>query len=181
LKTRRIRASRRGANPRAAEPEFHLRHGLRAILRQDPDVVMVGEIRDSETRRSPSAALTATRSSARCIRTIRPARDAIIDMGVEAFLISSSLEGVLAQRLVRRICPSCRIESACRPRCAKNWKRWRRKLTGVFYTAGMRGMPRDGIPRAVGIFELLAINPELRNSSCRSGRMRNCGTPRRKP
>jgi general secretion pathway protein E len=85
--------------------------GLRSILRQDPDVIMVGEIRDAETARiAIQAALTGhlvfstlhTNDSFSAITRL-------LDMGIEAFLVSSSVIGILAQRLVRRLCPSCSL------------------------------------------------------------------------
>ena len=89
---------------------FTFATGLRAILRQDPDVVMVGEIRDSETA---EIAIRAALTGHQVFSTLHTndstgAVTRLMDMGVEPFLISSSLEGVLAQRLVRRICPHCR-------------------------------------------------------------------------
>ena len=91
---------------------FTFATGLRSILRQDPDVIMVGEIRDSETA---EIAIRAALTGHQVFSTLHTndatgAVTRLIDMGVEPFLISSSLEGVLAQRLVRRICPHCRIE-----------------------------------------------------------------------
>ena len=86
-------------------------HGLRSILRQDPDVIMIGEIRDLETAQSAvQAALTGhlvlatlhTNSAAAAINRLR-------DMGVEDYLITATLVGVLAQRLVRRLCPACAV------------------------------------------------------------------------
>ena len=92
---------------------FHFANGLRAILRQDPDVVMVGEIRDSETA---EIAIRAALTGHQVFSTLHTndstgAVTRLLDMGVEAFLISSSLEGVLAQRLVRRICPHCKTQA----------------------------------------------------------------------
>lgn len=86
--------------------------GLRSILRQDPDVVMVGEIRDGETAEiAIQAALTghlvfSTLHTNNATASITR----LIDMGVEQFLIGSSLLGVLAQRLVRQLCPECKVE-----------------------------------------------------------------------
>ncbi len=86
--------------------------GLRAILRQDPDTVMVGEIRDSETAEiAIQASLTGhlvlssvhTNDAAGAITRLR-------DMGIEPFLLASTLRAVIAQRLVRRLCPACRVE-----------------------------------------------------------------------
>ena len=82
--------------------------GLRSILRQDPDVIMVGEIRDSETaeHRRPGGAHRAPACSARCTPTTRPgAVTRLMDMGIEPFLVSSVMLVSFAQRLVRRICP----------------------------------------------------------------------------
>src|SRR6185312_4708176 len=91
---------------------FTFANGLRAILRQDPAVVMVGEIRDSETAEiGIRAALTGHQVfSTLHTNDAAGAVTRLLDMGVEAFLISSSLEGVLAQRLVRKICPNCKTE-----------------------------------------------------------------------
>lgn len=86
--------------------------GLRAILRQDPNIVMVGEIRDSETAEiAIRAAMTghlvlSTLHSNSAVNSITR----LVDMGVEPFLVSSSLNAVVAQRLVRRVCPSCAAE-----------------------------------------------------------------------
>jgi general secretion pathway protein E len=90
--------------------ELTFASGLRSILRQDPDVIMVGEIRDAETAKiSIQAALTGhmvfstlhTNDSCGAITRL-------IDMGIEPFLVSSSVVGVMAQRLLRRVCPACR-------------------------------------------------------------------------
>ena len=86
--------------------------GLRSILRQDPDVIMVGEIRDSETA---DIAVHAALTGHLLLSTLHT-NDAVsavprlLDMGVEPFLVASSIEGVVAQRLVRKICPNCKEE-----------------------------------------------------------------------
>ena len=85
--------------------------GLRSILRQDPDVIMVGEIRDAETA---EIAIQAALTGHLVFSTLHTndsfgALSRLIDMGIEPFLVSSSLNGVMAQRLVRRVCPSCRV------------------------------------------------------------------------
>ena len=86
--------------------------GLRSILRQDPDIIMVGEIRDSETASiAVQSALTGHLLFSTLHTNRAPAAiTRLIDMGVERFLISSSLLAVLAQRLVRRLCPECKNE-----------------------------------------------------------------------
>ena len=85
--------------------------GLRAILRQDPDVVMVGEIRDFETAET---AVQASLTGHLVMSTVHTntaigAVTRLVDMGVEPFLIASSVVGVLAQRLVRVLCPACKV------------------------------------------------------------------------
>ncbi len=94
--------------------------GLRSILRQDPDVVMVGEIRDAETAQ---IAIQASLTGHLVLSTLHTnsaigAITRLTDMGIEPFLLSSSLIGILAQRLVRRLCPHCKVskpatESEC--------------------------------------------------------------------
>jgi len=86
--------------------------GLRSILRQDPDIIMLGEIRDTETASiSVQAALTGHLLFSTLHTNRAPAAiTRLIDMGVEKFLLSSSLLGVLAQRLVRKLCPHCKVE-----------------------------------------------------------------------
>jgi type II secretory ATPase GspE/PulE/Tfp pilus assembly ATPase PilB-like protein len=145
---------------------FTFATGLRAILRQDPDVVMVGEIRDSETAEiSIRAALTGHQVfSTLHTNDSTGAVTRLIDMGVEAFLISSSLEGVLAQRLVRRICHECRREitpdtSLINQITALSG----RTLTGPFYRGtGCEACRGTGYRGRIGIFELLPITNELR-------------------
>src|SRR6185295_2849182 len=96
-------------------------HALRSILRQDPDIIMIGEIRDLETARiAVQASLTGhlvfstlhTNSAAASITRL-------VDMGIESYLLASTVKGVLAQRLVRRLCPRC----AARHDNADHWVR----------------------------------------------------------
>ena len=145
---------------------FTFATGLRAILRQDPDVVMVGEIRDSETA---DIAIRAALTGHQVFSTLHTndstgAVTRLIDMGVEPFLISSSLEGVLAQRLVRRICSHCKTESEVPPAVlAKLEAIGSHRMSGPFYRGAGCGECRGtGYRGRVGIFELLAIGPELR-------------------
>src|SRR5437764_2592934 len=85
-------------------------HALRSILRHDPDVILVGEIRDLETA---EMAIQASLTGHMVFSTLHTndapsAFTRMIDMGVEPFLVSSTVEGVMAQRLVRNICPDCK-------------------------------------------------------------------------
>ncbi len=145
---------------------FTFANGLRSILRQDPDVVMVGEIRDSETA---EIAIRAALTGHQVFSTLHTndstgAVTRLLDMGVEAFLISSSLEGVLAQRLVRRICPHCRVESPVPPAVRDKLEALgAQRLDGQFYRGnGCDECRGTGYRGRIGIFELLPINPELR-------------------
>lgn len=146
---------------------FTFATGLRSILRQDPDVVMVGEIRDSETA---EIAIRAALTGHQVFSTLHTNDSAgaitrLIDMGVEAFLISSSLEGVIAQRLVRRICDNCRTEWAIPPAMLERLSALGTShLNKKFYQgAGCEECRGIGYRGRVGIFELLAIRSELRD------------------
>lgn len=146
---------------------FTFANGLRSILRQDPDVIMVGEIRDSETA---EIAIRAALTGHQVFSTLHTNDSAgavtrLLDMGVEAFLISSSLEGALAQRLVRRICPNCRVEA---PVSASLRRRFESigdtDLKPVYYRgAGCAECRQTGYRGRIGIFELLPVNSELRD------------------
>jgi type II secretory ATPase GspE/PulE/Tfp pilus assembly ATPase PilB-like protein len=145
---------------------FSFANGLRSILRQDPDVVMVGEIRDPETA---EIAIRAALTGHQVFSTLHTndstgAVTRLLDMGVEAYLISSSLEGVLAQRLVRRICNHCRAES---PVSAALHARLEAlgdgEIKGVFYCGkGCEECRGTGYKGRIGIFELLPIDTEFR-------------------
>ena len=145
---------------------FTFATGLRSILRQDPDVIMVGEIRDSETA---EIAIRAALTGHQVFSTLHTNDSAgavtrLLDMGVEAFLISSSLDGVLAQRLVRRICPQCRVEWTVPDSMREKMLSYGlRKIDRPFYHGtGCDECRGTGYRGRVGIFELLAINAELR-------------------
>ena len=145
---------------------FTFANGLRSILRQDPDVVMVGEIRDAETA---EIAIRAALTGHQVFSTLHTndatgAVTRLLDMGVEAFLISSSLDGVVAQRLVRRICPACRVESPVTPTVRDKLE----ALSGqpldhtYYHGRGCEECRGTGCRGRIGIFELLPITPELR-------------------
>ena len=145
---------------------FSFPNGLRSILRQDPDVVMVGEIRDSETA---EIAIRAALTGHQVFSTLHTndstgAVTRLLDMGVEAYLISSSLEGVLAQRLVRRICSQCRVESPISPALRGRVEALGNvHIEGVFYRGqGCEECRGTGYRGRIGIFELLPIDTEFR-------------------
>ena len=135
--------------------------GLRAILRQDPDVVMVGEIRDLETAEiAVQASLTGHLvMSTLHTNTAVGAVTRLIDMGVEPFLLSSSLVGVLAQRLVRTLCADCRIERAAN-QAELQFLREREAM--VYEPGGCDACSNSGYRGRTGIYELIVIDETLR-------------------
>jgi type II secretory ATPase GspE/PulE/Tfp pilus assembly ATPase PilB-like protein len=145
---------------------FTFAKGLRAILHQDPDEVMVGEIRDSETA---EIAIRAALTGHQVFSTLHTndsigAVTRLLDMGVEPFLVSSSLDGVLAQRLVRRICPHCRQKTEVDPTVRETLEELSgTRLPGSFDAGkGCEECRETGYLGRVGIFELLSIHNELK-------------------
>jgi general secretion pathway protein E len=120
---------------------------LRAILRQDPDVIMIGEIRDHETAQ---IAIQASLTGHLVLATVHT-NDApssvtrLIDMGVEPFLLSSSLLGVLAQRLVRKLCPKCRRKQGD---------------DGHWHPVGCAACSHTGYKGRTGVYELMVVNEQ---------------------
>jgi type II secretion system protein E len=145
--------------------------GLRAILRQDPDVIMVGEIRDRETA---DIAIRSALTGHMVLSTLHTndaggAVTRLLDMGVEPFLLSSSLEGVLAQRLVRRICPNCQRTCQPDPLVLRRLGYQNGDADGrTFYTGDGCGQCRQtGYLGRTGIFELLRISEPVRQAILR--------------
>ena len=137
--------------------------GLRSILRQDPDVIMVGEIRDIETAEiSIQSALTGHLVFSTLHTNDAPgALTRLVDMGVEPFLVSSSAIGILAQRLVRTICPDCKEKITPNPKLLAELEL--PKSGGTFYKGkGCKNCNNTGYKRRVGIYELLLIDEKIR-------------------
>ncbi len=137
--------------------------GLRSFLRHDPDVILVGEIRDLETA---EVAINASLTGHLVFSTLHT-NDAVtsttrlLDMGVEPFLVSSSISGVLAQRLVRKICKSCRSEY--RPEAHEVPSDFPMKPgEKLFRGTGCRECRNSGYRGRFGIYELLMISDEIR-------------------
>jgi general secretion pathway protein E len=131
--------------------------GIRHIVRQDPDVIMVGEIRDRETADiAIRAALTGHFVYSTLHTNDAPsAITRLVDMGVEEYLISSTVVAVLAQRLVRVICPHCKREAE--PRLAPDGR-----MVRSYRGAGCERCFSTGFIGRVGIFEMMELNDELR-------------------
>ncbi|MGL5416005.1 MAG: GspE/PulE family protein [Clostridium sp.] len=144
--------------------------GLKSILRQDPDVIMIGEIRDTETAEiAARAAITG-----HVVLSTLHTNDApstivrLIDMGIEPFLISTSLVGIIAQRLVRKVCMGCTEEYEAAD--------YEKKLLGIpFYEKvilkrgkGCSYCNNTGYKGRTGIYEILSINREMREGIIRN-------------
>ncbi|MEM9623264.1 MAG: type II secretion system ATPase GspE [Pseudomonadota bacterium] len=135
--------------------------GLRAILRQDPDVVMVGEIRDLETAQiGIQASLTGHLvMSTLHTNTAVGAVTRLMDMGVEPFLLSSSLVGVLAQRLVRQLCQDCRQQ---RQADSTELQFLREQSAIIYEAAGCDACGHTGFKGRSGIYELVSVDDTIR-------------------
>ena len=139
-------------------------NGLRAILRQDPDIIVVGEIRDGETA---SIAMRAAITGHLVLSTIHTndtiaTVDRLLDMEVEPFLISTALKGVIAQRLVRRICPRCKEHySPTKEECELVGIPYRPDL--LFYRGrGCRECFNSGYRGRAAVFEILLVDNAIR-------------------
>jgi len=138
---------------------------LRSILRQDPDVIMVGEIRDPETARvGVQAALTGHRVLATLHTNDAPAAVArLLDMGVQPYLLSSALIGVVAQRLVRTVCPNCSETYYPEENVLRDAGLAGKAGRGFTRGAGCRRCGKSGFSGRIGIYEAMVITPTLRH------------------
>jgi type IV pilus assembly protein PilB len=141
--------------------------GLKAILRQDPDVIMVGEIRDLETSQiAIQAALTGHLVLSTLHTNDAPeAITRLMDIGVEPYLISSSVIGVLAQRLVRRICPNCKTPYKVDIGVLKELSQIIQKPKEpppIYKGNGCKHCKQSGYFGRTGIFELLIVNEKIK-------------------
>ena len=147
-------------NPRT---DLTFARGLRAILRQDPDVIMVGEIRDQETA---EVAVRASMTGHLVLATLHTnsavgSVTRLIDMGIERYLLAPMVTGLLAQRLVRRLCPACRTE-------ARATEADRALLGGavetgarIFRANGCSACGGDGYRGRTGLYELVVVDARL--------------------
>ncbi len=164
-----------GINQVQVQPRIGLTfaHSLRSILRQDPDVIMVGEIRDLETAQM---AIQASLTGHLVLSTIHTNSAAatitrLLDMGVADYLLASTVTGILAQRLVRRLCPSCAAPAKSSPALTARLDELRRASGGA-----AAALPHDGLRAGVGchacrntgfsgrtsIGELLIVDDQMR-------------------
>ncbi|MCP4652166.1 MAG: type II/IV secretion system protein [Candidatus Omnitrophica bacterium] len=148
-------------NPKAG---ITFANGLRAILRQDPDVIMVGEIRDLETARmAVQAALTGhlvfstlhTNDSAGSVARL-------VDMGVENFLVAASIIGIMAQRLIRVICSKCKEEYEPSKATLKKWGIEEKEGLVAYRGKGCPDCKGTGYKGRSGLYELMVLNDEMK-------------------
>lgn len=140
-------------------------NGLRSILRQDPNIIMVGEMRDLATAEiAIQAALTGHLVFSTLHTNDAPtAVTRLIDMGVEPFLVSSSLIGVLAQRLIRTICPDCKEKHSPTAEELKDIGLSLEEKTDFYQGKGCPKCMNTGYKGRIGIFELMLLDDSMRN------------------
>lgn len=143
---------------------FTFEKGIRSLLRQDPDIVMVGEIRDKQTAR---IAIEAALTGHLVFSTVHT-NDApsvvmrLMDMGIEPFLINAAITGVLAQRLARKICCACKIERAPTEQELALLKKIGASMQKLNAGTGCQECLGLGYKGRIGIFELLSMSNQLR-------------------
>lgn len=155
-------------NPKA---DLTFASALRSILRQDPDIIMIGEIRDHETA---SIAVQASITGHLVVSTLHTNSSAstitrLEDMGLEPYLIADSIVGVIAQRLVRRLCPACK-----KPRMATEEEK---ELMGlkqdeevqIYEPCGCIQCDQMGYKGRIGVYEIMEMTPELKRIISKNG------------
>ncbi|WP_312279251.1 ATPase, T2SS/T4P/T4SS family, partial [Oscillibacter sp.] len=148
-------------NPKAG---LDFESGLRSILRQDPDIIMVGEIRDQET---VGIAMRAAITGHLVLSTIHTndalsTIDRLKDIGVEPYLISGAVNGIISQRLVRRICPDCRQEYDPNPEEWMDIGMNDSPVRRVYRGAGCSRCFGTGYRGRIAVFEILMLSHALR-------------------
>lgn len=168
-----VEANIDGINQVHVNPKANLTFAsaLRSILRQDPDIIMIGEIRDQETA---SIAVQASITGHMVVSTLHTNSSAstvtrLADMGIEPYLIADSVVGIIAQRLVRRLCPNCK-----KPRMATEEEK---ELMGcdpakdveIFEPGGCIQCDQMGYKGRIGVYEILQMSPSLKRIISRGG------------
>jgi general secretion pathway protein E len=151
-----------GQMPVNPKVDMTFARGLRAILRQDPDVVMVGEIRDRETA---EIAVQASLTGHLVLSTLHTnsavgAVTRLVDMGVDAYLLASSLVGILAQRLLRTLCPHCKVAYLADAAACQRLGLDTATPHTLFKAAGC-AQCQHGYRGRIGIYELISVTPAV--------------------
>ncbi|MDP2795838.1 MAG: GspE/PulE family protein [Sulfurisoma sp.] len=143
--------------------------GIRALMRQDPDIIMVGEIRDLETA---DMAIQAALTGHLVLSTLHTndaaaAITRLLDLGVPAYLLQATLLGVMAQRLVRTLCPKCKAAAGLRAEDEEQWQAlvapWKsNRPTTLYRPVGCLDCRMTGYSGRLGLYEILPISPEIK-------------------
>lgn len=161
-----VEAALEGINQIQVNPKVDLTFAaaLRSILRQDPDIIMIGEIRDSETA---SIAVQASITGHLVVSTLHTnsatgTLDRMVDMGVERYMLADSVVGVIAQRLVRKLCPHCRKKRLATLDEKKLMRLPEEQDVEIYEPGGCNLCNNTGYYGRKGIFEIMEVNEELR-------------------
>ena len=150
--------------------ELTFASALRSILRQDPDIIMIGEIRDGETA---GIAVQASITGHLVVSTLHTNSAAgtisrLEDMGIESYLLADSLIGIIAQRLVRRLCPSCKKEHMLTDEEKELMEIPKYKEVKVYEPCGCEACERTGYKGRIGIYEIMTVTPKLKSMIARN-------------
>lgn len=151
---------------------FDFQQGLRSLLRQDPDTIMVGEIRDEETAR---LAIQASLTGHRVLTTLHTANSVsaiprLINMGIEPYLIAATVKLIISQRLVRKICADCRTQNLLTDAL---WQHVRHSMSElklirpehIYSGKGCSSCLHSGYSGRIGIYELLEVSEKIKSAS----------------
>jgi type II secretory ATPase GspE/PulE/Tfp pilus assembly ATPase PilB-like protein len=155
----------KGVNQMQVNPKvnFGFAQGVRTIVRHDPDVILVGEIRDRETA---EVAIQSALTGHLVFSTLHTNDAAgafarLLDMGIEEYLVASTIRGILGQRLVRRLCPDCRVERTIAAGERERLGNGFAANQPVYEAGGCPQCNRIGYHGQIGLFELLRTTPEI--------------------
>ena len=148
-------------NPKA---ELTFASALRSILRQDPDIIMIGEIRDVETA---MIAIQASITGHLVVSTVHTNSAAntvtrLLDMGVDSYLIADSVVGIIAQRLVRRLCPSCKKKRRAEEYELKFMGRDVGESIDIWEPCGCQSCNGTGYYGRIGVYEIMEVTRDLK-------------------
>lgn len=168
-----VEANLDGVNQIQVNPKADLTFAsaLRSILRQDPDIIMVGEIRDRETA---GIAVQASITGHLVVSTLHTNSAAstitrLIDMGIDSYLIADSMVGVIAQRLVRRLCPACRIKRRATVEEKNILGRPAAEETYLYEPCGCGRCDNSGYRGRIGVYEIMEVTPALKSIISKGG------------
>ena len=168
-----VEANLDGVNQIQVNPKADLTFAtaLRSILRQDPDIIMIGEIRDRETA---GIAVQASITGHLVMSTLHTNSAAstitrLIDMGIESFLIADSMVGVIAQRLVRRLCPACRKRRRATAEEKELLKISHLQEADIYEPCGCGRCENTGYKGRIGVYEIMEITPSLKTIISKGG------------